>query len=163
MLRPAGPGPLVIFLHGGFWRHEYDRAHTGPLATALAGAGFAVATPEYRRTGGDGGWPDHARRRGGRGARGTGPDPGGRACHGRTGGRAGRALGRGTPRAVGGGASADPVTGVVALAPVADLSAAYELDLDGGAVRALLGGGPDDCADRFAAADPRPGCRWACR
>ena len=40
---PAGrPGPLVIFLHGGFWRHEYDRSHTGPLATALAAAGFIV-------------------------------------------------------------------------------------------------------------------------
>ena len=35
--RPPGrPGPLVIFLHGGFWRHEYDRGHTGPLASALA-------------------------------------------------------------------------------------------------------------------------------
>ena len=34
--------------------------------------------------------------------------------------------------------------GVVALAPVADLAEAYRLDLDGGAVAALLGGGPDE-------------------
>jgi len=54
-LPPANAGPLVIFLHGGFWRHEYDRAHVGPLATALAQEGFIVATPEYRRTGGPGG------------------------------------------------------------------------------------------------------------
>jgi acetyl esterase/lipase len=50
--------PVVIFLHGGFWRAAYDRTHTGPLAEALAGAGFAVSTPEYRRTGQrGGGWP----------------------------------------------------------------------------------------------------------
>jgi acetyl esterase/lipase len=52
------PAPLVLFLHGGFWRAAYDRAHTGPLATALAGAGFAVCAPEFRRTGQrGGGWP----------------------------------------------------------------------------------------------------------
>src|SRR5215472_4779160 len=53
------PGrPLVIFLHGGFWRAAYDRAHTGPLAEALAAEGFAVCAPEFRRTGGPGGgWP----------------------------------------------------------------------------------------------------------
>lgn len=50
--------PLVMFLHGGFWRAEYDRTHTGPLATALAEAGFAVCVPEFRRIGQPGGgWP----------------------------------------------------------------------------------------------------------
>src|SRR5690349_10388927 len=54
-LRPA---PLVLFLHGGFWRAAYDRAHTGPLAAALAAAGFAVCVPEFRRSGQPGGgWP----------------------------------------------------------------------------------------------------------
>jgi len=54
----TGPAPLVLFLHGGFWRAAYDRTHTGPLAAALAAAGFAVCTPEFRRTGqSDGGWP----------------------------------------------------------------------------------------------------------
>ena len=42
----------------------------------------------------------------------------------------------------------------MALAPVADLRAAYRLDLDGGAVAALLGGGPDEVPERYAAADP---------
>ena len=44
--------------------------------------------------------------------------------------------------------------GVLALAPVADLAEAYRLDLDGGAVSALLGGGPDSVPERYAAADP---------
>ena len=54
----ARPAPLVVFLHGGFWRVAYNRTHTGPLATALAAAGFAVCVPEFRRTGQrGGGWP----------------------------------------------------------------------------------------------------------
>jgi pimeloyl-ACP methyl ester carboxylesterase len=59
--RPGGAetaGPLVLFLHGGFWRVAYDRTHTGPFATALASAGFVVCVPEFRRTGQRaGGWP----------------------------------------------------------------------------------------------------------
>src|SRR5499427_5232890 len=54
----ARPAPLVVFLHGGFWRAAYDRSHTGPLATALAAAGYALCVPEFRRTGQPGGgWP----------------------------------------------------------------------------------------------------------
>ncbi|MHA6760883.1 alpha/beta hydrolase [Streptacidiphilus sp. PAMC 29251] len=59
-LPPEGPPPstLVVLVHGGFWRVAYDRAHTAPLADALARAGFAVAVPEYRRVGSPGGgWP----------------------------------------------------------------------------------------------------------
>ncbi len=49
---------FTIFLHGGFWRAEYGREHTAPLAEALAEAGFVVCAPEYRRTGQrGGGWP----------------------------------------------------------------------------------------------------------
>ena len=51
----ARPAPLVVFLHGGFWRVAFDRTHTGPLATALAAVGFAVCVPEFRRTGQRGG------------------------------------------------------------------------------------------------------------
>jgi pimeloyl-ACP methyl ester carboxylesterase len=43
---------------------------------------------------------------------------------------------------------------VVALAPVADLVEAHRLDLDDGAVAALLGGGPAEWPERYAAADP---------
>jgi acetyl esterase/lipase len=41
--------PLVLILHGGFWRPEYDRAHTGPMADAIADAGWTVASVEFRR------------------------------------------------------------------------------------------------------------------
>lgn len=56
---PEGGGnTLVVLIHGGFWKHEEDRAAVGPLADALTQAGFVVAVPEYRRVGHpDGGWP----------------------------------------------------------------------------------------------------------
>jgi acetyl esterase/lipase len=50
--------PFVLLLHGGFWRAAFDRTHLGPLAVGLTGAGYAVCTPEFRRTGQPGGgWP----------------------------------------------------------------------------------------------------------
>ncbi|WP_204036502.1 alpha/beta hydrolase family protein [Micromonospora qiuiae] len=158
--RPAGDGPprpLLIVVHGGFWRVEYDRRHTGPLAAALAALGHPVAQLEYRRTGQPGGgWP------------GTLSDvlsgvtalprlaaaalPGqvapARAIlvgHSAGGHLALYAAAR-APAAVG---------GVLALAPVADLAEAYRLDLDAGAVAALLGGGPAEVPERYAEADPR--------
>ncbi len=44
-----GSRPLVMVVHGGFWRPEYDRSHAGPMSEALADAGWTVATIEYRR------------------------------------------------------------------------------------------------------------------
>ena len=41
--------PLIVLIHGGFWRPTIDRAHTGPMAVALAEAGWTVAAIEYRR------------------------------------------------------------------------------------------------------------------
>jgi acetyl esterase/lipase len=41
--------PVVIFVHGGFWRPEYDRLHARPLGEALAAEGWPVASIEYRR------------------------------------------------------------------------------------------------------------------
>jgi len=41
--------PLVIIIHGGFWRADIDRAHTRPMADTLAAAGWTVALPEYSR------------------------------------------------------------------------------------------------------------------
>src|SRR3954452_23212627 len=45
--------PLVLLIHGGFWRPQYDRAHTGPMAEAIAAAGWTVASAEYRRIPGE--------------------------------------------------------------------------------------------------------------
>jgi acetyl esterase/lipase len=55
---PGAARGLALLLHGGFWRAAYDRRHLRPLAAALAGDGWQVALPEYRRVGDDGGgWP----------------------------------------------------------------------------------------------------------
>jgi acetyl esterase/lipase len=154
----GGPDPgdiLVLFLHGGFWRHEYDRQHTGPLATALAQDGISVASLEYRRTGAPGGgWPgtfDDV-------AAGVAAVPALAARYARVdrvvlaGHSAGGQLAlwaASQPAAQQAG-----VRGVVGLASCADLREAYRLDLDEGAVIDLLGGGPDEVPDRYAAADP---------
>lgn len=50
--------PLIVLIHGGCWLNAYDIRHTYPLSSALAKAGFAVWSLEYRRTGDQGGaWP----------------------------------------------------------------------------------------------------------
>ena len=60
-LRLPAPGPepvpLVVVVHGGFWRAALDRAHAGAQSQGLADAGYAVATIEYRRVGAGGGVP----------------------------------------------------------------------------------------------------------
>jgi acetyl esterase/lipase len=150
--------PVVVFVHGGFWRQRFDRTHTRPLAQALAGDGWAVVTPEYRRTGGDGGWPA------------TVDDVGAaleqvpridEVAPGRldlsdvtlAGHSAGGHL------AMWHALRADPPPGprvrrTVALAPVADLHEAHARDLGDGAVAELMGGGPEDLPEEYDAANP---------
>jgi acetyl esterase/lipase len=149
--RGATAEPPVVFIHGGFWRAAYDRTHAAPLAADLADRGHPVALIEYRRVGHDGGgWP------------GTFDDVAAAIT------AAGPGLGPGSedrPVLVGHSAGGHlalwyakraphTVRGVVGLAPVADLEAAYRLGLSRGAVAELLGGGPDSEPDRYAAADP---------
>jgi acetyl esterase/lipase len=167
---PAGPrpAPLVVFLHGGFWRAAFDRAHTGPLATALAAAGFAVCVPEFRRTGQrGGGWPGTfddvatavdalpALVREAAGAQPISDGPVLLAGHSAGGHLALWSASRhrlppgSSWRAPGG-----QVRGVVALAAVSDMPACHALRLGQGAARALLGGGPRRHPDRYLLADP---------
>ncbi len=153
--RQIGPHPLVVAVHGGFWHDEWDRTHLRPLAHALVHRGFAVATPEYRR--GPSAWAltsdditaaldqvaglveavapalvDTA------------------SPYTLTGHSAGGHL------ALWGGLRAGParVDRIVALAPVADLTAAARTGMGNGAVPEFLGGVPDDLPDIYAAADP---------
>jgi acetyl esterase/lipase len=164
---PLAAKPLVIFLHGGFWRVAFDRAHTGPLAAALADEGFAVCTPEYRRTGQPGGgWPgtldDIAAAVDllpGLAAEAAGGmiDPGQTVLAGHSAGghlalwAAGRLrLPAGSPWRSG----PPQAVGVVGLAAVCDLAACYEQNLGDGAAAALTGGSPADYPDRYASADP---------
>lgn len=55
---PGTTPPLIVLIHGGCWLNAYDIRHTFPLSSALAAAGYAVWSIEYRRTGDEGGaWP----------------------------------------------------------------------------------------------------------
>jgi dipeptidyl aminopeptidase/acylaminoacyl peptidase len=161
-----GPVPLIVFLHGGFWRAAYDRTHAGPLAEALAAAGFAVCVPEYRRVGQHGGgWP------------GTFEDV--RAAVERVPGlTADAAAGRvAAPSPVLAGHSAgghlalwaagqlpdDRVSAVVSLAGVCDLAACYRDGLGQRAADGLMGGGPDQVPDRYEEADPMAAVPLAAR
>jgi acetyl esterase/lipase len=55
--RQRGAGPIVVMLHGGFWRPAFDRLHTRAMTQALGGGGHTVVALEYRRIPGD---PDTA-------------------------------------------------------------------------------------------------------
>ena len=53
-----GPHPVLLNIHGGYWRAKYDLAYTGHLCAALRTAGIATFNTEYRRVGNPGGgWP----------------------------------------------------------------------------------------------------------
>lgn len=48
---------VVVMMHGGGWQQKTDLTYTNLLAADLAGHGVAVWNIEYRRVGGNGGWP----------------------------------------------------------------------------------------------------------
>ncbi len=55
---PQGtPRGVVVVIHGGFWKAQYDLTLGQPLATALAAQGWAAWNIEYRRVGNGGGTP----------------------------------------------------------------------------------------------------------
>ena len=132
--------PLLVVVHGGFWRPAFDRVHVRPMTEALAEAGWTTVTPEYRRVPGRpelavgdvraavraiAGWPELIGRR----VLLVGHSAGGHL-------------------ALQAAATLEPPhvpAGVLALAPVADLRLAQELRLDGDAVPAFLG---EDAAAR---------------
>jgi len=53
-----GPHPVVIVLHGGYWRAQYDRSQMTGLCVDLSAHGLAAWNLEYRRVGAGGGWPE---------------------------------------------------------------------------------------------------------
>ncbi len=164
---PASPS-LVVVVHGGFWKAEWDRSHAGDQSAALAAAGYVVATVEYRRVSRSGdGWPatfdDVAL------LVDTVPDLVAAAVPGLVAGGVRTVL---VGHSAGGHlatwaasrhrlpvtsrwhrATAAPVA-VVSLAGVVDLALADELGLGGHAARVLLGGSPAEHPHRWAQADP---------
>ena len=147
----SGPHPLVVLVHGGFWKQGYDRRHTRPLSNALKAEGYAVAVPEYRRVGGAGGWPTTL----------ADVDAAVAALPDLLAG-----LGIATTRTSYVGHSAGghlvlwladqghPFDRIVPLAPVGDLRAGARAGLGDDAVQGLLGGEPEDVPERYDAADP---------
>ncbi len=54
----AAATPLLVFIHGGCWLNAYDMVHSTAFSQAVAKAGIAVWSLEYRRSGdAGGGWP----------------------------------------------------------------------------------------------------------
>lgn len=45
--------PLLVLIHGGFWKPEYDRTHTEAMSSALAESGWTTVSLEYRRVSGE--------------------------------------------------------------------------------------------------------------
>jgi acetyl esterase/lipase len=148
-----GPHPVVIFIHGGFWKAAYSLEHAGHACGALTKSGAATWSLEYRRIGdAGGGWPgtlDDVER----GARhihelakrySLDLDKVVVAGH-SAGGQLALWLGAQKPVAL---------RAVVSLAGVADLRRAWELGLSEGIVAKFLGGSPDQVPDRYAQADP---------
>jgi acetyl esterase/lipase len=158
-----GPAPVVVVLHGGFWRARYGIELARPLAGDLAARGWAAVAVEYRRTGAGGGWPqtlaDVAA------AVDLLPDlPGAERLDladvtvvGHSAGGHLAAWLAGRSRLPAGAPGARPrlaVSAAVLQAGVLDLVRGHEQQLGAGAVAEFLGGGPDDVPDRFATADP---------
>ena len=153
----TGPFPVVMNIHGGFWRSQYSLDHAGHLCAALGEAGIATWNIEYRRLGNPGG-----------GGKGTFGDVRRAADYLPT-------LADAYPldlnRVVVMGHSAGghlalwvaacppfddafKFKGVVALAPVADLVMAWQLGLSNNAVEQLMGGSPTDQPLHYALSNP---------
>jgi acetyl esterase/lipase len=146
------PSPVVMNIHGGYWRAKYNLEHAGHLCAALTSQGATTANIEYRRVGNEGGaWP------------GTFADI--RSAYQfliqsaqkhhldakrfvvmghSAGGQLALCLAAHERR----------VTRVVSLAGVVDLRQAYELHLSNDAVVEFLRGTPSSVPDHYREADP---------
>jgi acetyl esterase/lipase len=147
-----GPHPVVMNIHGGFWRNKYDLAHAGHLCAALTARGSATWNVEYRRVGDEGGgWPGsfadirnayrfvaHIPQR-------YRLDAGNIVVIGHSaGGQLALCL----------AAHETAVKAVVSLAGVVDLQRAWELHLSHDAVAEFMGGSPEQVPEHYAEADP---------
>lgn len=161
-----GPHPVVILIHGGFWRAFYGLGLMHGLAEDLVRHGIAAWNIEYRRVGDlGGGWP------------GTFLDVAAAADHLRTvaptyrldlqrvvavghsaGGHlacwlaARRRMTKSGPLSWQG--EPLPLKGVVSQAGAIDLELVWRLKLGRGAAAELLGGSPRDVPERYRAGSP---------
>jgi len=159
----TGPHPVMVVIHGGSWHARYGRIVMRGLVGDLLRRGWAVWNIEYRRLGNGGGWPttfadvaaaidllaeldapvDLDR------VSVLGHSAGGHLA---LWAAARDRLPQGAPGAFEG---EPPVRlrQAIAQAGVCDLEGAYRR-WRGGAARTLMGGGPDEVPERYAAGDP---------
>ncbi len=133
--------PLIVLIHGGFWKPAYDRSHAQPMAQALAADGWSVLTLEYRRIPGQ---PDAMLQDivgAIRELPGTIDNHNGQLL------LVGHSAGGHLVLWAAANAVSDALCGVLALAPVADLELAQRLNLGDGAVLRFLGVAAADRAD----------------
>lgn len=159
----AGPHPIVVLIHGGFWLARYDAGLMTPLAEDLVERGYATWNIEYRRVGNGGGWPS------------TFHDVAAATDHladlatahpvdldrlVAVGHSAGGHLATwlaarpALPTDAPGAHPTVTIGAVVAQAGLLDLRAAAEQRLGGGSTQRLLGGGPEDVPERYDLTSP---------
>jgi acetyl esterase/lipase len=144
--------PVVMNIHGGYWRAKYNLDHAGHVCAALTSQGVATANVEYRRVGNDGGaWPGtfadirSAYQFMVQNAQKHQLDSKNLVVMGHSaGGQLALCL----------AAHERSVTRVFSLAGVVDLRQAYELHLSNDAVVEFLRGTPSTVPDHYREADP---------
>ncbi len=159
-----GPHPVVIMVHGGYWRARYGLEYIWHICTALTARGIATWNIEYRRIGNEGGgWP------------GTLQDVAAAADYLIT---LAPTYNLDLERVVSMGHSAGghlalwlasrelikhpdlqkanplKLKGAVSLAGVIDLRLGWEMRLSNGVIEEFLGGTPEQVPERYAAASP---------
>ena len=146
------PVPVVMNIHGGYWRAKYDLTHAGHFCAALTAKGLATWNVEYRRVGNAGGcWPGtfedirNAYRFLPQLAKRYELDWARVLVMGHSaGGQLALCLAAHEPS----------VKRVVSLAGVVDLQQAWELHLSDNAAVEFLGGKPSDVPEHYREADP---------
>lgn len=156
-----GPFPVVVLVHGGFWRQQYGRDLMVPLSRDALLRGYATANVEYRRVGGGGGWPatlaDVAAAVDALADADAPIDLDRVVVVGHSAGGHLAAWVASRPAIPTGAVGADPAVracAAVSQAGVVALAEAARAGVGAGAVQDLMGGGPDEVPDRYAVADP---------
>ncbi|PRY61546.1 prolyl oligopeptidase family protein [Knoellia remsis] len=156
LTRPDGPSKgVVVVIHGGFWKAEYDLELGRPLAASLAENGWTAWNIEYRRVGNGGGVPqtlDDIHAAIDRLASVDGLDLSTVITLGHSAGGHLAVWAAGRGRYAAWSDPTVPVTGAVSQAGVLDLVAADHEDLGSGAAQAFVG---HAVTDADAAVDPR--------